>query len=350
MLFCTKPFENIEIDTNFDVFTCCPFFNDFYRIGNVLDESLEVIWNGERVQKLRQNILNGDFSLCNLKTCVNCKDETIDKSKYSIVCKDYPKMVWLLYDRFCNANCIMCRDKHILNNKEEVEKFNNIAEKNILPMLKSAEVVQVNGSGETFYSEHSLYMIKRIRELYPNIKFSITTNGLLSNKQKIYELGLQGQIATLYISVHAATEETYKKITRAGSLKIVLDNVKQLKEMQKNGEIGPMEFVFIVSSLNYEEIPLFLDIANEYEIKTIFRDYVKRHDTEMGKEYEKYYIFDEKHKDFKKFKKVLSDERLIKYKDQYSMSPLLSKIKDDAQKEKPKPFTIKRLFNIKIKH
>ena len=350
MLFCTQPFQNIEIDWNFYVYTCCPFFNNHYYIGNILNESLEEIWNSERVQKLRQNILNGDFSLCNLGTCIYYKDMDIDKSKYSVICNNYPKTVWLDYDRFCNAKCIICRDKHILNDKEKVEEYNQIAEKNILPILKSAETVQVNGSGESFYSEHSLYMIKRIRELYPNIKFSITTNGLLCNKQKISELGLQGKIEKLNISVHAATEKTYKKITRAGSLKIVLENIKQLKEMQQKHEIGIIEFVFIVSSLNYKEIPMFLDLADKFKIKTIFRDYVKMPDTEMGNNYQKYYIFDEKHKDFKKLKKVLSDERLIKYKDQYLMSPLLSKIRDDAQKEKPEHFSIKRLFNIKIKH
>jgi len=347
MLFCTQPFQNIEIDWNFYVYTCCPFYNNHYYIGNILNESLEEIWNSERVQKLRQNILNGDFSLCNLGTCTYCKEMDIDKSQYSPICTNYPKTVWLDYDRFCNAKCIICRDKHILNDKEKVEEYNKIAEKNILPILKSAEIVQVNGSGETFYSEHSLYVIKRIRELYPNIKFSITTNGLLCNKQKIHELGLQGKIDKLYLSVHAATDKTYKKITRAGSLKIVLENVRQLKEMQKNGEIGHMEFVFIVSSLNYKEIPLFLEITSEFEIRTIFRNYVKMPDTEMGDNYQKYYIFDEKHKDFKKFKKVLSDERLIKYKDQYSMSPLLSKIRDDAQKGDGLLFYFKKLFKIK---
>ena len=150
----------------------------------------------------------------------------------------------------------------------------------------------------------------------------------MCNKQKIYELDLQGKIETLYISVHAATEKTFKKVTRAGSLKTVLDNTRQLKEMQRKGEIGHIEFVFIVSSLNYEEIPEFLDLVNDFNITTIFRDYVKREDTKMGKEYEKYYIFDEKHPNFKNLKKVLSDEKMIKYKNNYSMSPLLTKIRD----------------------
>ena len=67
--FCTRPFEEIEIHINGEVYTCCPNWNKAYSIGNIYKNSFEEIWNGEKAQELRTRIMNKDYSLCDNTIC-----------------------------------------------------------------------------------------------------------------------------------------------------------------------------------------------------------------------------------------------------------------------------------------
>ena len=334
MRFCKRPFENIEIDDNFFVYTCCPWYTNHYNIGNVSTDSFDEIWNSKNAQNFRQKILNGDYSLCNTAKCCeynNLADipkEEIEK-KYSTVMKDYPVFISLDYDRTCNAKCIICRDKCISNKQEETKKLNDIAEKTILPLLKSAKTVYLSGAGEVFYSTHSKHLIKRITELYPEIKFDIISNGLLCNKENIEKTGLKGKITKLTLSIHAATKETYKKIVRAGSFDTILKNLAYLQELKASGEIGLIQLIFIVSSLNYKDMPLFAEMAKKFGMVAVFCEYVKRDDTEMGKNAENYMIHLPSHPLHKDFLNILQDERL-NYAPDCFFNPLIANLKNQA--------------------
>ena len=54
---------------------------------------------------------------------------------------------------------------------------------NILPILKQAEIVSLNGAGEALASKHGKKLIKAIAEKYPDIKFELRTNGILCCKK-----------------------------------------------------------------------------------------------------------------------------------------------------------------------
>lgn len=111
---CIQPFTSIEIDHNGDVFTCCPNYIYWESIGNIYDEdvtSIMDIWHSRTACKIRQNILNGDYSWCNLEVC---RQKILSKymisPDYSIK-PDLPQYITLAYDQECNLQCITCRDK-----------------------------------------------------------------------------------------------------------------------------------------------------------------------------------------------------------------------------------------------
>lgn len=336
MLFCKRPFENFEVDAAYDVFTCCPTYINKYSIGNLKDFSAVEIWNSEKAQKLRENIINGDYSLCNKERC-HCFKNREDLSKeeilreYSPVYHKHPKNIWLYYDEICNARCGMCRNDFHGNNPEEVEKLNKIAEEKFLPLLKDAETIFLNGGGELFYSEHSKYLVKRINELYPDIKFEIATNGILCSRKNIFDLNLQNRIKTLWISIHSSTAETYKKIFNVNAFQNVMNNLAELKEMKDENLISNAELVFVVSSLNFKEIPDFVDIAEKFGMRASFRDYVPYSHTEMGQNGEKYTVVNPEHPLHKELLEVLKDKRVNNINHCY-FNPLLDKLRKQAQK------------------
>lgn len=337
MRFCKRPFENFEMNGNFEVFTCCPnYFKENQILGNLLQDSPENIWNSEVAQNLRQHILKGDFSLCNTGRCCNyptLEDVSEEElKKYSAICTKKPKYVWLYYDVICNAKCTMCRDDFYNNYEEKTEFLNKIAEEKILPLLKDAEMVYLNGAGEVFYSIPTQYLIKRANELYPKLKYDLVSNGFLCNKENIEKLGLRNKIDKLTISIHAATEETHKKIFRTGSLQTILNNLKEIKEMKDNGEIPFIQLIFVITSMNYKEIPDFVKLAQDLNMVAVFCDYVAYDYTEMGRNGKEYNIIKPEHPLHKDLLEVLKSEELND-KQHCFLNPLIQSLRDKALSE-----------------
>ncbi len=336
MLFCKRPFENFEVDAAYDVFTCCPTYINKYSIGNLKDFSAVEIWNSEKAQKLRENIINGDYSLCNKESCYcyQYREDIFEEEilrEYSPVYHKHPKNIWLYYDEICNARCGMCRNDFHGNNPEEVEKLNKIAEEKFLPLLKDAETIFLNGGGELFYSEHSKYLVKRINELYNKVKFEITTNGILCNRKNIFDLHLENKIKTLWISIHSATEETYKRIFNVNCFQNVMNNLAEIKQMKDEKFFDNVQLVFVVSSLNFREMPDFVDIAKKFNMKASFREYVPLLHTEMGQNGEKYTVLSEKKPMHKELLEVLKDKRL-KTSEYCVFNSMIDELRKKAQK------------------
>tara|TARA_Y100000310_G_C20683873_1_gene817731 strand:- start:1480 stop:2517 length:1038 start_codon:yes stop_codon:yes gene_type:complete len=68
---CYKPWKNFTITWDGKVVPCCYDYDKLYVIGDVNEESLEQIWNGQRMQDLRRQHVSGDFgenTLC--KECL----------------------------------------------------------------------------------------------------------------------------------------------------------------------------------------------------------------------------------------------------------------------------------------
>ena len=340
MLFCKRPFENFEMNGNFEVFTCCPnYFKESQILGNLLQDSPENIWNSKVAQNLRQHILNGDFSLCNKERCCNYPSiEDVSEEelkKYSVICTQKPKNVWLYYDGCCNARCTICRDEFHGNNEAWADFVNDVADEKILPFLKNAEKIYLNGAGEVFFSMHTKYLIKRANELYPNLKYDLVTNGFLCNRENIKSLGLENKIERLTISIHAATEETHKKIFRTGSLQTVLKNLKELKEMKDNGEIPFIQLIFVVTSVNYKEMPAFVRLAQELNMVAVFCDYVAYDYTEMGKNEKEYNIIKPEHPLHNALLEVLKSDEFLDGKHCF-LNPIILSLRNKAFSEQEK--------------
>ena len=71
---CSLPSENVTIDYQGNVVLCC---NDYYstiKFGNVLEQHLSEIWNGETYKSTRRNLLAGNFELDICKKCASGKN------------------------------------------------------------------------------------------------------------------------------------------------------------------------------------------------------------------------------------------------------------------------------------
>ena len=264
---CTKPFYYAEIAQNGDIYPCCPGYCNRYSFGNLRENTLEEIWHGEKAQQFRNRILNGDYSGCNLQLCPKERDfDSIDAVREQFHSNNVvlpPMEIVISYDTECNVACTMCRPS-LRKNDETLEARNALFQNRIWGSLQSCRLLYLSGAGDPFGSRYGRALIERAGKEFPALRFDFITNGVLLTKSMYDRLNLDNKIRRLAISVHAATAKTYDLIVKHSSFHKVMNNIAWLAEKKRQGAIDSLSLLFVVSHLNYREIPDFAELAREY--------------------------------------------------------------------------------------
>lgn len=302
-MFCRQPFYYTEIYENGDVFTCCPPFINNFSIGNIYKQDFEKIWNGKKIQKIRKNLLKDNFNLCS-NSCIRKFISEEKTEKDTPIVENYPEELSISSDNSCNINCKICRDNiHTVkqsNFKEDIDKY-------WLPVFKNAKLVRFGCTGEPFASKKEKYLIQKLAEIHPNIKFQFHTNGILGDKNLLKKLDVYNKIDIMTVSLHSATEETYNKTVIGGNYKKVMKNLKLYSEMKQDSLIKFFRLIFVVYSENYKDMRDFAKMAEKLDAEAQFWAY-RKNDTEIGRNYEKYAITEKSHKEHNKLVKILKDD------------------------------------------
>ena len=295
---CTFPFEAAQVSMQGDVYVCCPPWSNSYSLGNIYKETFDEIWNGEKAKEFRRQFITGNYNICNLNLCVKDCSKNIVPTE---VC-DKPRTFIFCYDATCNVKCIFCRDCH---QKQDLSYFNENMDSIITGMLENADNVVLSGVGEALFSPHSRKLIKRISELFPKIKFSLISNGILCDEKNLSELGILNKLLSITISLHATKKATYDKLVVNGDFDRVIKNLNFLSEMKKSGRLDRFILNFVVNSYNYKEMPDYVKMADKLGATVGFLELLKLDTNE--KVYNKLNIFDEKNPHYNDFVRVLKN-------------------------------------------
>ncbi len=295
---CTFPFNAAQISMSGDVFICCPPWSNSYSLGNIYEEHFDEIWNGERAREFRRQFIENDYKYCNLDLCVkDCSSkivptETAPKPKTFIFC----------YDSACNVKCIFCRSCH---QKQDLSYFDEHMDEMLTSMLENTENVCLSGVGECLVSPHSRKLIKRISELFPNIKFSLISNGILCDEKNLKEIGILDKLLSITISLHATKKATYDKLVIGGDFEKVIKNLEFLSNLKKSGKLDKFIFNFVVNTYNYKEMADYVKMANKYGASVGFLELLKLETNENI--YEELNISDKNHPKYNDFVRVLKN-------------------------------------------
>ena len=305
---CKYPFSYIEINLRGDICCCCPAFTNDYYWGNIFEQTFDEIWNGKIAQDFRQDIIDGKYTHCLFDRCMGIDaNHDMPLSKASLIAK-YPKTVNISLDDTCNCHCVICRDKRRTMTKTKAAKLDEMIDTTFIPLLKNATLLQMNGEGELFASNFCKKLIKIAAEKYPKLRFKLITNGTLCNEKNLKELGIIDRIMGVTVSMHAATKETYEKFVRGAKYEKTMDNIKFLNSLFKKGIFKELSLAYVITPLNFRELPDFIKIINELEIcgqLLEFRDWGEA--SEMNRNFKENDILDVNHPDHWEFVKVLQD-------------------------------------------
>ncbi len=311
-IYCPNPYILAEIMPYGYVYPCSCGWIKGYFFGNIFEQSFDEIWNGERAREFRKKLYENDFSLCpgcqNLEILQEIKDE---KAK---LVSEPPERILLGLDEYCDVKCIFCRseDYKIDNNLIPEDKKDKLIDI-LSPWLKNAKYVKTNAVGEVFASKISRDLIKQIAGRFPHIKFEIITNGIQCTRENIEKLNITDKISMMTVSLHAIKEKTYNKLVKGGNYKQVIENLKYLSELKKDGKIERFELHFTVTALNYKEMPDMIRFARQTGAKIRFLGLdCSRNLEEL---YKKLNIQDKNHPKYNDLVRIVHSKEFINAKD-----------------------------------
>ncbi len=347
-LYCLRPFTHIDITLDNRTSCCCEsWLPDFFGAGDIEKSTLKEIWNSTQMQSLRQSVLDGTYCHCSKEKCpylisedfklytrdelqsvVDAEDENeeIDdllqnvrslapwirnilegKTFLDILPANYN----LVYDETCNLRCPSCRSVNIVHGKgEEYERRLAVHKKLFAEIEKSGyENVRsffVTGAGDPFASLiYRDFLFNFDGSKYPLLKFFIMTNGLLLTPEVWSKMGkIHSNISHIFISIDAATPETYEKIRVNGNLNNLLKNIEFLGQKRKEKKFN-LILAFIVQRKNYKEMVDVISIAKKYNANQLAFSSLDDWQSWKLEEYNENAVCNPDHEEYSKFLKFL---------------------------------------------
>jgi radical SAM protein with 4Fe4S-binding SPASM domain len=240
-VFCFSAFNSLLFESDGRVFACC--HNYKYDFGTWPLNTINEIWNGEKINKFRNAIKKNDLSL----GCDVCKFD-IDTKTYNTVQSlmfdnfpvnnnYFPAMLDFKLENTCNLECIMCDGMHsssIKKNKEkrtlEKSPYNDefINQLDIfIPYLHTARF----SGGEPFIIDIYYKIWERIIKINPDCVIRVQTNGSILN-ERCKEILNRGNFE-LNISLDSVSQSTYENIRKHSNFDKVINNIKYFSEYSK---------------------------------------------------------------------------------------------------------------------
>jgi radical SAM protein with 4Fe4S-binding SPASM domain len=306
--FCVMPWVNISTDVNGSLRPCCKFTQpniaNEYQLPNMKDGKIDVLWNDQGFQKLRQAFLDGKKP----KECHQCWEEedagfksmrqsfvnkvNLSNIEFSPIAKSGPIAYDLKLSNVCNLKCRICGPtasstffkEHKERYKERYVKifedkndwmykseywlenkfFNTDNEPVFIEWLNNMQHLEITG-GEPMTSPENLKLLKTLDELdlSKNITFLMNTNTTMIN-DKVLQYIKKFKYAQILLSIDDINNR-YEYQRFPGNFSIVEENLEKYKKLQQENPNVSIIIFPTISNFNIfylDEIHQWLDNHN----------------------------------------------------------------------------------------
>lgn len=233
--FCPVPFASVILNPD-GVVGSCREKGTKHFLGNVKDNSIEEIWNGDKFREWRREFLTG-----NIKTCLDeirhssCNKLNYNQDLMELIdpCEVVDTPIIRLSPDIngrCNLQCPFCDVWKMPNGLYDgIEGFWEHMQEHILPY-----VVQIDPlAGEPFIQKDLYKMIEMSAKVNSKCEWRFTTNGQWELTDKIKSYLDMININCISMSMDSVVEETYEKIRYPGKLDKPMKNLFDLIEYSK---------------------------------------------------------------------------------------------------------------------
>ena len=260
---CGMALQFVIVNPNGDVQSCCFTNSENQVIGNLFENTLEEVWNGEKNFHILDSLAKGDYSVCDSTWCpylINGKPKgNLPLWEIDEIPK-FPLGVSLSYDLTCNYNCTSCRDVH--KNDVETQKKHDMLADMMDEYLPHMKTIFANGWGEVFVSSRILKQLASWKPLSPKEEISvmITSNGSLFNERNWKKIENLGQY-NLRVQISVMSFDDHLHRTLSGTnvpISVIEDNLRFVKKLRDEGIVNKFVISSVVQDRNFRTMPDFV--------------------------------------------------------------------------------------------
>ena len=244
-------------------------------IGNLLENTLEEIWHGEKVNEIRKAFLRGELLGCNEQYCPDCINHSgvmeIDPAELKHLYEnpnETPDYVSLAYDERCNHACPSCRHSFFAASDDYMDKVYRIT-KNIEPYLHKVKHIATNGIGDLFVSTEIVDMLSRLKPERPDFSMFLETNGVLFKKNWNKIEHLSKYPITVSVTPNSFDRETYRYLAGADDLERFEESMQFISDKKHEGKIARIRLIMVIQDSNFRQIPQFIQKGIDYDADDI---------------------------------------------------------------------------------
>ncbi len=327
-LFCSKPFSWFEVTgwqkPQGDVYLCCPTWLET-PVGNLQEQSVAEIWNGEKAQAIRHSILDGSFSYCHKIRCpflqsesgpVQLSEDVTDPMMRMAIEQELTDLPWgpqeinCAFDKSCNLSCPSCRHERIIESDQSVP-IRHIQSKLEKEALPGARYLYITGSGDAFGSPFFNQWLRTMRlGDAPKLQhLHIHTNAQLWTPRMWDRIPepVRSKILSAEISIDAATAGTYVVNRRGGSFERLMENLEFVQSLRRDGPLKRLTFSMVVQNNNFREMPDFVRLGLRFGADYVYFSQLVNWGTFDDDEFRRRSVHLKGNENHKEFLSVLDD-------------------------------------------
>lgn len=174
----------------------------------------------------------------------------------------------------CNMKCIFCLGRGA-DPDFDYEIYKNIFEKKMGLFLRKADQICFTGWGEFLLWPEIINFLDYLNKEMPDANKTFTTNGLSLTEEVIHRILVSRY--TIQISLHTSNPLTHKMLTQSGCFEQIIMHLDKLIELRKQRDLESrlwIALVFLITSLNIENLPDFVKFAGMRGINSVICNYI----------------------------------------------------------------------------
>ena len=288
---CMAPWQSLMIEVNGNVQPCAyrgNYTNTSARpsLGNINNNTLEEIWNGDEVRHLRRCMALGDLDAAGCGKCLAVSqgqalgleyddhalaeiapspyaknlslklDEVLSGAEF---CSSKPTVLYFTPDHRCNLACSHCYQN--ISRKASIER--KAAGDELLELIPYLSDVVAGGGEPLILPFWRRFLSSEARLINPYMRFSTTTNATVLRDDVFEGISSFRRIAII-ISLDGASRDVFEKIRMPARWEVFIENARRLRELCAS---QAQFFSFNISTMkaNLHELADFVDFCSDFE-------------------------------------------------------------------------------------
>lgn len=203
--------------------------------------------------------------------------------------RSYPLRCYFETTNRCNLRCRMCGQSFFRGERVDMRR-EAVAE--MAPLFHFMDDVSIFGYGEALLVD---YVPELLDAIPPHANSWLVSNGLLLTPDRNRMLIAHG-LKSLFVSIDAASRETYRAVRGADAFERVVAQVRDLDEQKRAlGSPTPrLTLTFVAMRRNIDELPEFVRLARRLGVDRVIADYLIVYSEDMR---EQSLFYDQEHSD-----------------------------------------------------